>query len=134
MDKTLTAGATISFIVAIVLISLVISNVSAVVGYGILFVWLICFGIFMWIFARRELEKTIAENESRLAALDHPDIYQHSFDYLCPACLFQTNENTGLCPRCGRRELVETYKHPLDAGKKRFGEEDEDEEHKHVPL
>ncbi len=32
------------------------------------------------------------------------------FDYLCPACFFQTNDFSVLCPKCGHKGLKESGK------------------------
>ncbi len=32
------------------------------------------------------------------------------FDYLCPACFFQTNDFSVLCPKCGHEGLNESGK------------------------
>lgn len=132
MDRSSAAVLTTFIVILIIVICFVIAKLSPVVGYGILLLWLLVFAIYLWIQIRGKVEKKLIETEGHLNTMMNPEIYRHKYDYLCPACLFQTNENTGLCPRCGRRELIETYKHPLDKGKSRF--EDEDEENKHIPL
>ena len=129
MNKAYVVGGVTSFVVAIVLLSLIITRFSAVVGYGILFIWILFFGIFMWILARQHVQEKLSEDSAQLTRLSHPEVFRHTYDYLCPACLYQTNDGPGLCPQCKRRELMETYKHP-----RARDVPEEEEEQKHVPL
>lgn len=129
INKTLAFGGIASFIISIVAIALAVYRFDPVMGHAILLIWAVIFGVFVWVVVREIVEERLIESESRLTSMSEIEVYQHKFDYLCPACLFQTNENTGLCPRCKRRELVRTYRHPLD-----LGEQPDEERERSIPL
>jgi rubrerythrin len=51
---------------------------------------------------RKDLEVEAAE---AAAASKH---IPKSFNYYCPSCLYQTNEDPKKCPKCGFKPLKET--------------------------
>lgn len=54
-----------------------------------------------------EFQKEQAKLEAKEAEEKAKDLPKE-FDYFCPACLYQTNELTEFCPKCGNKELRRT--------------------------
>ena len=64
---------------------------------------------FVWYTRRRSrtsLEKINVQSRVNLDVIDLPRVY----DFYCPKCLYQTNEQAKLCPNCQKGKLSPTSK------------------------
>lgn len=59
---------------------------------------------------RSNKKKTSRLQAEAIEAEIEAENLEKSFDYYCPACLYQTNEFTVECPKCGHEGLKESGK------------------------
>jgi rubrerythrin len=60
-------------------------------------------------YEKRMHRKEVNEFERQKMSQKHKDAIRNlneKYDYMCPNCLFQTNTNSGICPKCNRDRLV----------------------------
>lgn len=60
---------------------------------------------------RRNKRKMLYEEEKVIVQRRHQESLnklKKKFDYYCSKCLYQTNEYSDPCPKCGRGRLVRT--------------------------
>lgn len=61
-------------------------------------------------FVRGDKKKVARLQSEAIEAEMKAKYLEKKFDYYCPACFFQTNEFTVICPKCGHEGLKESGK------------------------
>ena len=99
----------IHFFIVIIMILLLAIGIGSTCCIWILLILLILNILFYW--HRRKLdrirrEKVAKQSSSYLEISNLPKVY----DFYCPKCLYQTNEQVEICPNCKAGKLSRTIK------------------------
>jgi hypothetical protein len=106
----------IHILVFFTLFFLIISQIILVaIGLGsTLCVWILIVLLLLDVilyYQKRKIHRSTKEemqrqHDSKYEVIDLPKVY----DFFCPRCLYQTNEDTELCPNCKTGRLTPTTK------------------------
>ena len=100
----------IIFLTDLILIMIVLISRPGCWSVIIILILLMLTNVFVW-FTRRNsrirIEKMFMQSRIDLDVIDLPKVY----DFYCPKCLYQTNEQVEYCPNCQTRKLSPTTQH-----------------------
>jgi hypothetical protein len=101
----------INFFLLIIVIILTIFGYGFTCFFWVLLVLILLNSLFFW--HRRRIirfkqEKVIKRTSSNYQVVNLPKVY----DFYCPRCLYQTNEDIELCPNCKIGKITPTTRNP----------------------